>query len=230
MEKGSGIRTWAAEDQPRYKFAAKGKKSLSDVELLAILIASGNVQESALDLARRILTSHNNNLDTLAKLSVGDFVNQFKGIGEAKATKILAALELGNRRRNRETSKEFKITDSASAFTHLYPQLCDLDVEIFYVLYLNRANHIVKQKQMSQGGIHATVVDVRVILREALLSQATSIIISHNHPSGRLEPSAQDIALTKDLKNAAQTLDINLMDHLIIAGRNYYSFADQGKL
>jgi DNA repair protein RadC len=229
-EKKTGIRYWAEEDQPRYKFVNHGKKALSDAELLAILIATGHAEESALDLGRRILQNYGNNLDAVARLTPGDITRQFKGIGEAKAIKILAALELGARRWQHETQRVDTITDAKSAFSYLYPRLCDLGVEVFYVLYLNRRNQVIHHKLISQGGIHGTVVDIRVVLKEALHCQASGLILAHNHPSGQLQPSPQDITLTKKLQSAAIFMEMQVIDHIIVAGRSYFSFADEGKL
>lgn len=223
------IKHWAEDDRPREKLMLKRATALSDAELLAILIGSGSRNESAVDLCKRILGSVNNNLNELSKLSINDLM-KFKGIGDAKAITIAAALELGKRRRLSEAEKQASIKSTYDAYMLLLPLFEDLAVEEFWVLYLNRANKVIKRERLSQGGVAATVVDNKIILKNALENLASSLIIAHNHPSGNARPSHEDINLTKKLKAACSLLDIVLLDHLIITDGNYYSFADEGEI
>lgn len=222
-----GIRSWAEDDRPREKLLLKGKAALSDAELIAILIGSGSASETAVDLSKRILQSLNNQLSELGKLSVKD-LTKFKGIGEAKAISIIAALELGRRRKDSEPEKRVRITDSRSAFDVIYPQLGDLNHEEFWVLFLNRANEVIGKENVSKGGVSGTIVDPKVVFKHAVQFPASAIILAHNHPSGQLKPSQADHQLTKKLKDAGQALDIPVLDHLIIGERNYFSFVDEG--
>lgn len=221
-----GIRSWAEDDRPREKLLLKGKSTLSDAELIAILIGSGNTEETAVDLSKRILQSLNNNLSELAKLTVKDLM-QFKGIGEAKAISIIAALELGRRRKDAEPEKRVKITDSQSAFDTIYPHLGDLNHEEFWVIFLNRANAVIGKQNISKGGVSGTVVDPKVVFKMAVQFPASGIILAHNHPSGNLKPSQADHQLTRKLKEAGKALDIPVLDHLIIGERDYFSFVDE---
>ncbi len=221
------IKLWAEDDRPREKLLLKGKQALSDAELIAILIGSGSKNESAVDLAKRILASVNNNLNALGKLSENDLMS-FKGIGEAKAISIITALELGRRRRIEEATIETKIKDSKSVFELMQPIIGEAATEEFWVIYLNNSHKIIKKTQLSIGGITGTVVDVRVAFKNALAHQATALILCHNHPSGTLKPSESDIQLTKKMKNAGETLDIKVLDHIIITEKSYFSFADEG--
>jgi DNA repair protein RadC len=230
IPKTMSIKAWAEEDRPREKLLRLGKKALTDAELLAIILGIGNKEESALALAQRILASTGGKLEYLGAYQVADFVRMFKGVGEAKAISIIAALELGMRRQMEQNEDRGFIKSSADAFKILYPKLCDLDVEHFYVLYLNRRNEVISERHISKGGIHGTVVDLKVILKHALECQANSIVLAHNHPSGNLKPSSADIQLTKNIKSAAATLEMALTDHIIIGGKSYYSFADDGML
>jgi DNA repair protein RadC len=223
----SSIKSWAEEDRPREKFLLKGKNSLSDAELLAILIGSGSSDESAVELCRRILASVDNNLNTLGKISVAD-LQRFKGIGEAKALTIAAALELGRRRKESIPAELPQIRNSMSAFEHVKDKLLDLKHEEFWVLYLNRNNRVIKEELMSRGGLAGTVVDVRMIIKSAVDCLASSLILFHNHPSGNPKPSHEDLTLTKKVSEAARLLDINVNDHLIIYENKYTSFADEG--
>jgi len=223
------IKTWAEDDRPREKMLNKGRSVLTNTELIAILIASGNREESAVDVAKRILTSVNNDLNRLGQLSLRDLM-KFKGIGKAKAISISAALELGRRRKEAEVVNVSKVKASREAFDILYPYLADLDHEQFYVLTLNRNNSIIEAVKISQGGVTGTVADTKLIFKAAIDRLASSIIIAHNHPSGNLKASEADITLTKNLKQAGELLEIPLLDHLIIAGKNYLSFADQGMM
>jgi DNA repair protein RadC len=224
----TAIRSWAEEDRPREKLLLKGSPALSDAELIAILIGSGIPGESAVDVAKTILKSTNNNLNELGKLSIRDLM-KFKGIGEAKAITIVAALELAKRRRVSEVKEKEKISGSKDVFEYFH-HLADLRSEEFWVMYLNRANKIISAQKISQGGITGTVADTRLILKSALDHFACSIILCHNHPSGNLTPSSEDKTLTQKIKQAGQLLDINTLDHLIISDAGFYSFADEGLL
>ena len=220
------IKNWNEDDRPREKLLLKGRISLSDAELIAILIGSGSRNESAVSLSQRILASANNNLNELGRLSIAELM-QFKGIGKAKAISIAAAMELGRRRRAAEALERKKITSSHSVFEYLQPILGELPHEEFWILYLNNSNKIIKSAQLSKGGITGTVVDVRLTFKEALQLGAVGIILAHNHPSGTLKPSQADIQLTKKLKTAGESLDIKVLDHLIITEKAYFSFADE---
>lgn len=221
-----GIRSWAEDDRPREKLLLKGRSALSDAELIAILIGSGSAEETAVGLSKRILSSLDNQLSQLAKLSVKD-LTQFKGIGEAKAISIIAALELGRRRKETESNKRVKITDSQTAFDVVYPNLGDLNHEEFWVIFLNRANEVIGKENISKGGVSGTVVDPKVVFKQAVQFPASAIILAHNHPSGNLKPSQADHQLTKKLKEAGKALDIPVLDHLIIGERDYFSFVDE---
>ena len=208
------ISDWSEEDRPREKLMLKGKESLSNAELIAILIGSGSRNESAVDLSRRILSSVNN-LNSLAKLSLQQLIT-FKGIGEAKAITIIAALELGRRRRVEETIELIKITSSKLVFDMMQPIIGELLHEEFWVLFLNNSNKVISKAQLSKGGLTGTVVDVRMVFRLALENGATGLILCHNHPSGNLQPSQADKEITKKLKLAGESLDVKVLDHLII--------------
>lgn len=222
------IKHWAEEDRPREKLLLKGVSALSDSELLAILIGSGNNEESAVELCKRILHKADNNLNKLGRFSVNDLVKGFKGIGPAKAISICAALELGKRRKSEEIAVKKKITSSNDAYGVFYPILSDLNHEETWALLLDRSHKVISSMQVSRGGISQTVVDIRLILREAIHHYASSIVLGHNHPSGSCSPSPQDTVITKKLKEAAQWMDIALLDHIIVCGETYYSFADEG--
>lgn len=226
--RSSSIKNWAEEDRPREKLMQKGVGALTDSELLAILIGSGNDKESAVELSRRILHKSDNNINKLARLSVNDLVKDFRGIGPAKAITITAALELGRRRQIEDVPVKNKITSSKDAYNQLYPLLSDLNHEETWALILDRSNKVVSTMQVSRGGISGTVVDIRLILREALNHFASGIILGHNHPSGNTTPSPQDTAITRKLKEAAKWMDIILLDHIIVCGEDYYSYADNG--
>ncbi|MGO3706806.1 MAG: RadC family protein [Mesonia hippocampi] len=223
------IKKWAVDDRPREKLLLKGKESLSDAELIAILIGSGNKNESAVELSKRILADASNKFNQLGKLTVKELIT-YVGIGEAKAISIIAALEIGRRRRLEEALTQPKITSSSTAFEILKPILEDLPHEEFWILYLNNANKVLQRHQLSKGGITGTLVDVRLIFKQALSLGATAIIAAHNHPSGKLTPSRSDIEITKKLKLAGKSLDIKLLDHLIVTQNTYLSFADEGLL
>ena len=222
------IKQWAEEDRPREKLLLKGVSSLSDSELIAILIGSGNNKESAVELSKRILQSSNNDLNLLARLGVSDLVNNFKGVGNAKAITIIAALELGRRRKTSERSERRTISSSRIAYEEFIPMLADLNHEETWVILTDRSNKIVSTFQVSSGGISGTVVDIRLILREALNKYASGIFLGHNHPSENCRPSPQDQQITKKLNEAARLMDIVLLDHIIVCGSKYFSFADEG--
>ena len=230
MEQNSSfpIKQWAEDDKPREKLMLKGKQVLSDAELLAILIGSGSRNESAVDLSKRILSSVSN-LKALGRLTLKQ-LTEFKGIGEAKGITILAAMELGRRRGSEEEVELKKITSSKSAFDIMHPIIGDLMHEEFWVLYLNNSNKVIYKSQLSKGGITGTVVDIRIVFKTALEQNATSIILCHNHPSGTLVASDADKQITKKLKEAGKMLEINILDHLIVANSTYMSFADEGIL
>ena len=222
------IKQWAEDDKPREKLMLKGKQALSDAELLAILIGSGSRNESAVDLSKRIMASVSN-LNALGKLSLKQLI-EFKGIGEAKAVTILAAMELGRRRRSEEEIELKKITSSKSAFDIMHPIIGDLIHEEFWILYLNNSCKVIYKSQLSKGGITGTVVDVRLVFKTALEQNAVSIILCHNHTSGILKASDQDITVTRKIKEAGRALDITILDLLIITNSSYLSFADVGIL
>ena len=228
-QKSFTIKNWAQDDRPREKLLQKGRSSLSDAELLAILIATGSRNESAVDLCKKILAKTGNSLNELGKLSVKQLM-EFKGIGEAKAITIVAALELGRRRRTEEALEKKKISSSSSVFELMQPVIGDLPHEEFWIVYLNNSNKVIDRFQLSKGGITGTLVDVRLALKKALELGATSIILVHNHPSGNLNPSSSDKQLTQKLKTAGESLDIKVLDHVIVTEKSYFSFADEGLL
>lgn len=221
------ITIWSEDDKPREKLMLKGKSALSDAELVAILIGSGSRNESAVDLSKRILVSVDNNLNALGKLSLAQLIN-FKGIGEAKAISIIAATELGRRRRTEDAAEMIKITSSRTIFEIMQPIIGELPHEEFWIIYLNNSNKILSKSQLSKGGITGTLVDVRLVFKMALEIGATALILCHNHPSGTLIPSDADKQITKKLKQAGESLDIKVLDHLIVTDLNYFSFADEG--
>lgn len=223
------IKNWALEDRPREKLLAKGISSLSNAELIAILIGSGSKDESAVELSKIILNKVKNNLNELGKLTVND-LQANKGIGEAKAITIIAALELGRRRKLADILIKNKITSSKDVFELFQPNLADLPYEEFWILLLNRSNKIIDKRKISQGGTSGTVIDVKLILKDAIEKLATSIILCHNHPSGNTQPSEKDISITNKLKEAAKIMEIPVLDHIIITDSSYYSFADEGIL
>ena len=218
---------WAKEDRPREKMMVKGADALSDAELLAILIGSGNTEESAVELMRRILVSCHNDLNELARWEVRDY-SRFKGFGPAKSITVMAALELGKRRRLQEIKERAVIRCSKDIYEVFHPLMCDLALEEFWVLLINQGNKVISSVRISTGGIAGTFVDVRSILREALLQRATQIAVVHNHPSGNIHPSQEDQVLTQRIFNAAKSIDIKLIDHVIVCDGKYYSFADEG--
>jgi DNA repair protein RadC len=221
------IKHWSEEDQPREKLMLKGKSSLSTAELIAILIGSGNSELSAVELSKQIVDSVDNDLSVLSKLNIHDLM-KFKGIGEAKAISIIAALELGRRRKETETVERKKIGSSKDAYQLMYESLVDLPHEEFWVIFLNRANQVIKKDRISIGGITGTVADVRMIFKMAIENLSCGIILVHNHPSGNTEPSNADTLLTNKLKEGGKLLDIPVLDHLIFTDNSYFSFADEG--
>lgn len=223
------IKSWAAEDRPREKLVLKGKAALSDAELIAILLGTGTSKLSAVDLAKNILQAVNNDLNELARLTVKDLM-KIKGIGEAKAITIISALELGRRRKDFLAEEKPKIGGSADAFEMLKADLLDIPHEAFWIILLNRANRVIKKHQISQGGVAGTVADPKIIFKIAVEELACGIILAHNHPSGNLTASQADIDLTKKLKESGKLLDIQVLDHIIVAGKKYFSFADEGLL
>lgn len=223
------IRNWSEDDRPREKLMLRGKATLSDAELLAIIIGSGSRNESAVGLSQRILTSTNNNLNALGKLSLQQLM-QFKGIGEAKAISIAATMELGRRRRAEDVVERVKINSSQSIFEIMQPILGELPHEEFWIIYLNNSNKILFKCQLSKGGITGSVVDVRIAFKIALEHQATGMILCHNHPSGTLIASEADKQITRKMKIAGENLDIKILDHVIITEQSYFSFADDGIL
>jgi DNA repair protein RadC len=223
------IKQWAEDDRPREKMIAKGKTALSDAELLAIIIGSGNKEETALDLSKRILQSVNHQLHDLGKLGIHE-LTRFKGMGEAKAINVMASLELGKRRREAMATVRQQINSSKSVVDLMAPFMDDLPHEEFWILLLNRSNKVIKKECISRGGIAGTVADIRMMFKIAIENLSTGIIVLHNHPSGNTKPSDADIKLTKTIKAAGEVLDITLLDHVIIAEKSYFSFADEGLL
>ncbi len=223
----TSIKDWAEDDKPREKLLNKGPAALSNAELIAILIGSGNNEESAVALSKRIMNEVNDNFAELARLTISD-LQKYKGIGEAKAITIASALELGRRRGTSVLNEKPQVKDSKTAFILFQKELGDLNYENFCILLLNRANKVLKTVRISDGGITGTVVDQRKVFKVALDNNATSIILGHNHPSGQLSPSDADIQLTKKMKAAGETLDLPVLDHIIVGDGNYYSFADEG--
>lgn len=221
------ITNWSEDDKPREKLMLKGKSALSDAELIAILIGSGSRNESAVDLSKRILASVDNNLNALGKLSITQLMT-FKGIGEAKAISIIAAMELGRRRRSEDALELKKVTSSKVIFEIMQPIIGELPHEEFWIIYLNNSNKVISKSQLSKGGITGTLVDVRIVFKTALEMGATALILCHNHPSGTLVPSEADKQITRKLKLAGESLEIKVLDHLIVTEASYYSFADEG--
>jgi DNA repair protein RadC len=225
----TSIKNWAADDRPREKLLSKGAEVLSNSELIAILINNGSKDKSAVDLAKEVLRLGSDNLNELGKLTLKDF-QQIKGIGEAKAITIAAALELGRRRQASATLDKTIVQSSKDIAQYLKAILKDFTYEVFAVLFLNRANKINHFEIISRGGITGTVADPRIILKKALEQDATSIVLSHNHPSGSLKPSRADEDLTQKIREAAKYFDIKVIDHIIVSEEGYYSFADEGLL
>lgn len=225
--KNLSIKEWSLEDRPREKLLTKGISSLSDSELIAIIIGSGSRDESAVQLSKRILGSVQHNLNELGKLSIDD-LQKYKGIGEAKAIGIVAALEIGRRRKLTESINREKITSSNDIYEIFHPILADLPHEEFWILLLNRSNKVIDRQKISQGGISGTVTDIRLMMKAALDKLASSIVLTHNHPSGNIKPSDADISITQKVKESGKLMDITLLDHIIITDGSYFSFADEG--
>lgn len=221
------ITNWSEDDKPREKLMLKGKSVLSDAELIAILIGSGSRNESAVDLSKRILASVDNNLNALGKVTISQLMN-FKGIGEAKAISIIAALELGRRRRSEDAVELKKVTSSRIIFDIMQPIIGELPHEEFWIIYMNNSNKVISKSQLSKGGITGTLVDVRIVFKTALEMGATALILCHNHPSGTTIPSDADKQITRKLKLAGDSLEIKVLDHLIVTETSYFSFADEG--
>jgi DNA repair protein RadC len=227
--KKNSIKYWSEQDRPREKLNSQGARALSNAELLAILIGSGTPNESAVELCRKITQTVNNNLNQLAKLTVAD-LTKFKGIGPAKAINIIAAMELGRRRKEEEPQVKVKIATSKNAFEAIAPYLLDLKHEEFWILLLDRSNKVIETVFISKGGVTATVVDVKIILQKAIEKLASGIILCHNHPSENRLASTEDLKITTKIKEAAKLIDINVLDHIIVCGNSYISLADENKI
>jgi DNA repair protein RadC len=223
------IKALAEDDRPREKLLATGRHALSDAELLAIILGSGSRNETAVDLARRMLADYNNNINELAKAGVNE-LKKYKGVGLAKSVNIAAAFEIGRRRNDSPAIERTKITSSSIAYQILRRRLSDLPHEEFWVLLLNRANQVIREEYLSKGGISGTVVDIRLICRSAIEHSASGVVIGHNHPSGQVLPSEQDKSITKKLSEALKLLEIALLDHIIVGDQKYYSFSDEGQI
>lgn len=228
MNEKLNINQWAEEDRPREKMATLGAGALSNAELLAILIGSGSTKESAVDLMKRLLNDCNNNLNTLGKMSIHDLC-QYNGIGEAKAITILAACELGKRRQMETPEERPDLGTATRIYNHMRPVMQDLNVEEFWVLLMNQNYRLIKKLCIARGGITATIVDIRLIIREAVLCNATQLVVCHNHPSGRIVPSKEDNELTQSIMNACKLMSIHFLDHVIVTDGNYYSYHEEGK-
>lgn len=226
MKDKKSIKHWAESDRPREKLMQRGTQSLTDSELIAILMGSGNSKQSAVELARDILQDNSNNLNTLGKKSYKDLM-KFKGVGEAKAISIVAALELGRRRKQQDVLRQKIISGSVDAFNYFQPLIADLPHEEIHILYLTRSNAIIDSIRASSGGTIGTVMDIKIILKNAIERLAQSIIIAHNHPSGNRKPSEMDITITEKLVDAAALMDISVLDHIIVADKSYFSFRDE---
>lgn len=228
MDKRKNILSWNPEDRPREKLLGQGRRALTDAELLAILLGSGNADENAVELSKRILGFFNDDLERLSDASIEVLKKNFKGIGEAKAITIAAAMELGVRRKYSGYKDKPQITSSSDAHLLLAPHLMDIQHEEFWLIFLNRANKVIQKEQLSRGGVAGTIVDAKLVFKRALEVQASGIILAHNHPSGNLRPSQQDIEITNQLKQGAKLLDMSILDHIIVAENQYFSFADEG--
>ncbi len=228
MSNKLNINQWAEEDRPREKMASLGAEALSSAELLAILIGSGSTKESAVDLMKHILADCNNNLNTLGKMSIHDLC-QYNGVGEAKAITILAACELGKRRQMESPEERPDLGTATRIYNHMHPVMQDLDVEEFWVLLMNQHYRLIKKLRISRGGITATAVDIRLIIREAVICNATQLAVCHNHPSGNITPSKDDNDLTISIRNACRLMNIHFIDHIIVTDGAYYSYHEQGK-
>lgn len=225
------IKEWAIEDRPREKMMARGIEALTDAELLAILIGSGNSEETAVQLCMKILADYNNDLNLFGKITLRELTTKaYKGIGEAKAITILSAIELGRRRESSEITKRMQVSSSKDVYSFFKPHMADLPHEEFWVLFLNHSNKVIRKKRISQGGIAETSADIRMILKDALQLLTCSMILCHNHPSGNNKPSSADEAFTRKITEAAKLMDIRVLDHIIVCEDSYYSFADNGKI
>lgn len=222
--------SWAEEDRPREKLLQKGVATLSTNELVAILLRSGGDNESALDLSRRILSDCDNDLNRLALLGVRELMNQYRGIGIAKASSVIAAIELGRRRKPESKKGAMFVRSSRDAYHYINPFLCDLDHEEVWVIYLANSNHIMGYERLSAGGMNTSIIDTRILFRKAINMKACFIILAHNHPTGVLQPSVLDETVTRKIKDAGELLDVRLYDHIIVGNGDYYSFVDEGKL
>lgn len=223
------MKDWSIEEQPREKLQNHGRKSLTNAELLAIVIRSGTPDLSALDIARTILQSVDHDLHRLARKTIDDLV-RFPGVGKAKATEILAVMELVRRRQQSKIANQALIKCSGDAYEYISPVFMDMDHEEFYAIYLSRGNRVLKTAQISKGGVSGTVADGKIIFNYGLETKASGIILAHNHPSGNASPSMADVQLTESLKKFGEYIDVQILDHIIVAGNNYFSFADEGKL
>jgi len=223
------IANWSPDDQPREKLRDKGPQTLSNAELLAILVGSGYPGVSAVELMQQILSDCNNNLNTLGKMSIRELM-AYKGVGEAKAITILAACELGKRRQLEKAEERPELTTATRVYNHMHPVMQDLDVEEFWALYLNQNYRLIKKTPIAHGGISEVAVDVRIIMREAVLCNATILVVCHNHPSGSIVPSRPDQMITESIRRACEVMRIKFMDHIIVADGQYYSFHEQGKI
>ena len=223
------INQWAEEDRPREKLMRLGPAALTDAELLAILVGSGSTKEDAVTLMKHILADCNNNLNTLGKLTIRDLC-KYNGVGEAKAITILAACELGKRRQSGKPEERPDLGTATLIYNYMHPQLQDLDVEEFWLLLMNQNHRLIKQIRISHGGITETAVDIRIIIREAVLANATMLAICHNHPSGSLRPSPMDNDLTTSIQRACQLMRIKFLDHVIITDGAYYSYCETGRV
>jgi len=229
MTERLSINQWAEEDRPREKMMLQGASALTNAELLAILIGSGNAEDSAVELMRKVLSDYRNNLNELGKASI-DELCRYKGIGPAKAITILAASELGKRRKEETVEERRVIAMSKDVYEYLHPLMCDLPTEECWVLLLNQASKLIDKVRISTGGLNATAVDVRCILREALLKRATAFALCHNHPSGNIRPSREDDLLTREVNRAAECMNIRFVDHVILTDGAFYSYADEGRI
>ena len=223
------IANWSPDDQPREKLRDKGADALSNAELLAILVGSGTPGVSAVELMQQILSNCNNSLNTLGKMSIHELM-QYKGVGEAKAITILAACELGKRRQMESPEERPQLSTATRVYNHMHPVMQDLDVEEFWVLFLNQDFRLIKKNRISHGGISEVSVDIRIIMREAVLCNATIVVACHNHPSGNIKPSKQDNTLTQSLMNACEVMRLHFMDHIIVADGQYFSYHESGRI
>ena len=224
------VKDWSPEDRPREKLLSKGVNTLSNAELLAIILRSGTTKETVVELSQRILLKFGNDLNRLGKVSANQLISDFKGIGEAKAIGIIAALELGRRRKVEDANSRKKIICSMDIYNYFYPMLCDLQHEEFWAIFLNRSSRIIDRFKISQGGVSETVVDGKLIYKEAISHLASYVALCHNHPSGNHLPSPQDTSVTQKIKKGLELLDMRLLDHIILTDGRFYSFADEGRI